>query len=122
MTDVCSKDFHMGKKIVIKNLELAVQTNMMRRVVANSNLISLSHGQSTIKEESVPESDFHKDDTEQLAKFHQKTQLEELTHLASTLTSTCISYKAKQRFINYLKINPKTRSLILWQETFLVEI
>ena len=34
--DICEKAFYMGRKIDTNNLELAVQTKMMQRVVANN--------------------------------------------------------------------------------------
>ena len=54
--DICKK---VGKKIVTDNLELAVQTNMMRRVVANNKVsyrsVNSIYENSARKEGSVLE-------------------------------------------------------------------
>ena len=42
-----------------------------------------------------------KDDFEKLTEFHLKTQLKELTHLVSTLLTTCMSCKENEKIIGY---------------------
>ena len=114
ITDVCRKDFYVGNMIVTDNLELAVQTNIMERVVANNRvtyrLIKGRNVNSISKEEKVPEQETiivslsepcegvpGKDNIEQLIKFQLKMQLKELTHLSSTLPSQQLRVQSNNR-------------------------
>lgn len=104
---------------------------MMRRIVAKKTfhrfLVSSRNMNFTSKEESILgqwiiiavsrnesyENVLRKDDIEQLTKFYLKTKLEELTHLASTLATTCRICKEKGKFIGYLiKENHSTKEII----------
>ena len=114
ITDVCRKDFYVGNMIVTDNLELAIQTNIMERVVANNRvthrLIKGRNVNSISNEGKVPEQEtvivslnescegvLGKDNIEQLIKFQLKARLKELTHLSSTLASQQLRVQSNNR-------------------------